>query len=204
MRAFARFGFVSVGSMFLLGTSATSFCQNPLKLNLRAIKPGYVRMPKININSVKLPSTSIRFVLPKGVTSTRGLFLNDGNGGGSHNSAHRHAGNHSASIRGLDTVPTFAGAFNSTAPSIDQFQSSDGFTTTSPYIMIGDHPLLGGTTVIPAKITTVSEQLLNPDGSLFATVPFEPFEDLTEDSPNFRDSQLLRGSHAVRGCGAAR
>ena len=192
MRAFVRF--VSVCSVFLLGTAATTFCQTPSpKLNLKAMKPGYARMPKININAVQLPSSSIRLVLPKGVTSTRGMFVNDGNGGGSHNPANRHPGNNSPSIRGLDTVPTFVGAFNSTSPSIDFFQSSDGFTTTSPYIMIGNNPLLGGTTVIPAKITTVSVQLLNPDGSVLATVPFAPFEDLTEDSPNFRDSSYSVG-----------
>jgi hypothetical protein len=193
MRAFARFGLVSVCSMFLLGTSTTSFCQNTSKLNLTNIKPGYVRMPKININSVHPPSSSIRFVLPKGATSTRGIFVNDGNGGGSQNPANKHAGNNSPSIRGLDTVPTFVGAFNSTAPSIDFFQSSDGFTTTSPYIMIGNDPLLGGTTEIPAKITTVSVQLLNPNGSVFANVPFGPFEDLTEDSPNFRAANYSVG-----------
>ncbi len=192
MRAFVRF--VSVCSVFLLGTAATSYCQTPFpKLDLKAMKPGYVRMPKININAVQLPSSSIRLVLPKGVTSTRGMFVNDGNGGGSHNPANRHPGNNSPSIRGLDTVPTFVGAFNSTSPSIDFFQSSDGYTTTSPYIMIGNNPLLGGTTVIPAKITTVSVQLLNQDGNVLATVPFAPFEDLTEDSPNFRDSSYSVG-----------
>jgi hypothetical protein len=43
--------------------------------------------------------------------------------------------------------------------------------------------MLGGTTTIPAKITTVSLQLLNPNGSVFATVPFAPFEDLLTSRP---------------------
>ena len=197
MRTLVRFVFFSVCSLFLLGTPSTSFGQSPSP-KLPAIKPGFVKMPKVNINSVMPPSSTIRFVLPKGATGTRGLFVNDANsggngGGGGPRSAANRPGNNSPSIRGLNTVPTFIGAFNSTSPSIDFFQSSDGFTTTSPYIMIGGDPLLGGTTVIPAKITTISVQLLNPDGSLFATVPFGPFEDLTEDSPNFRDSDYTIG-----------
>lgn len=185
--------FVSLCSMCLLGMSATSFCQSP-KPNLKTGTPGYVRMPKINVNKVRLPSSSIRLVLPKGVTSTRGLVVNDGNSsGGGSRAAYSHAGNNSPSISGLNTVPTFVGAFNSTAPSIDFFQSSDGYTTTSPYIMIGNNPLLGGTTQIPAKITAVSVQLLNPDGSVLTTVPFGPYEDLTTDSPNFLDADYSVG-----------
>lgn len=182
----------------MLGLSATSFGQNPPP-GFKTFKPGYVKMPKVNINSVLSPSSSIRFVLPKGATSTRGLFLNDANstggGGGSHNNAANQSGanNGGPNIRGLNTVPTFTGAFNSTAPSIDFFQSSDGFTTTSPFIMIGNLPQVGGTTVIPAHLTTVSLQLLNPNGSVFANVPFAPFEDLIEDSPNFRDANYSVG-----------
>jgi hypothetical protein len=191
MKAFVRWG--SVCSTCLLWLSAISFCQST-KPNLATAKPGYGEMPKVNINSVQLPSSSIRFVLPKGVTSTKGIFLNDGNSSGAASRAsYSHSANTSPSIRGLNTVPTFVGAFNSTSPSIDFYQSSDGFTTTSPYIMMGNNPLLGGTTEIPAKITTVSVQLLNPDGSIFATVPYAPFENLTLDSPNFRDSNYSVG-----------
>src|ERR1700688_240739 len=164
MRVFVRFA--SVCSLCLLGVSASSFSQIK-KPNLATSQPGYVTMTKTNINAVQLPSSSIRLVLPKGVTSTKGVFVNDGNSGGRvSRAAYSHAGNNSPSIRGLNTVPTFVGAFNSTAPSIDFYQSSDGYTTTSPYIMVGNDPLLGGTTVIPAKITTVSVQLLKADGSV--------------------------------------
>lgn len=191
MRLFGRL--VIVCGMCLVGMSATSLCQST-KPNLTTAKPGYGTVPRININSVQLPSSSIRLVLPKGVTSTKGIFVNDGNSSGAGSrAAYSHAQNNSPNIRGLNTVPTFVGAFNSTSHSIDYFQSSDGFTTTSPYIMIGNNPLLGGTTVIPANITTVSVQLLNPDGTIFATVPFGPFEDLTEDSPNFRDANFSVG-----------
>src|SRR5262249_15399208 len=40
-----------------------------------------------------------------------------------------------------------------------------------------------------AKITEVSWQLLNADGTVFKTVQFAPFEDATTDSPNFLKSK---------------
>src|SRR5579864_3867684 len=189
MRDFARFA-------VLLGISISCFAQNPPP-QLKVVKPGYVRMPNININSVQPPSSSIRLVLPKGATSTRGLFVNDANSAGNNGPRNRAgksggASNPGPNIRGLDTVPTFTGAFASPFPSIDFFHS-DGFTTVSPFVMIGNAPSLGGTTVIPAKMTAISLQLLNPDGSVFANVPFAPFEDKLEDSPNFRDANYSVG-----------
>jgi len=82
-------------------------------------------------------------------------------------------------ITGLDTVPTFQGAF---------FHNS-----FFNFTMIGQHPLAGETTLIPAKITEVSLTLLNADGSVFKTVPFAPFEDLTLDSPNFEEANYRSG-----------
>jgi len=186
-----------IAMQLVVCAASTSFAQNPPP-QLKVFKPGYVKMPNININSVQSPSSSIRLVLPKGATSTRGLFVNDANsagrGGGSHNSAaNKRGGKAGPNIVGLDTVPTFAGAFASPATSIDNFQS-DGFTTVSPFIMIGNPPQLGGTTTIPAKMTAVSLQLLKADGSVFANVPFGPFEDLIEDSPNFRNANYSVGN----------
>jgi hypothetical protein len=122
------------------------------------------------------------------------MFVNDANSSGG--SARSNAANKSGgggNIRGLDTVPTFSGAFNSPAPSIDPFQSSDGFTTTSPFIMIGNSPLVGGTTQVPANLTAISLQLLNPDGSVFGNVPFTPFEQLILNSPNFQSAPYSVG-----------
>lgn len=192
-----RFVFIAMSVVALLAIAGASFGQTNKQLG--TVKLGYAKMPKININSVQPPSGSIRLVLPKGVTSTRGVFVNDANspgGGPTNNAIRRSSGgpnSPSSSIRGLDTVPTFTGAFNSTAPSIDFFQSSDGFTTTSPFVMIGKDPLLGGTTTIPANLSAISLQLLNPDGSTFAIVPFAPFEDRIEDSPNFLNADYTVG-----------
>ena len=192
----AQIMFTGMSFVALLALSGASFGQTHKQL--ATVKPGYVKMPGINVNSVQPPSSSIRLVLPKGATSTRGLFVNDANspGGRQPNSAARRSGgggNAGPNISGLDTVPTFAGAFNSTSPSIDPFQSADGFTTTSPFIMIGNNPLLGGITMLPANLTAISLQLLNPDGSTFANVPFAPFENLILNSPNFRNADYTTG-----------
>lgn len=196
MKSSERWTLLFIAMLLVVCFPSTTSGQNPPP-QLKVFKPGYVKMPNININSVQSPSSSIRLVLPKGATSTRGLFVNDANsagGGGSHNrAANKRGGNAGPNIVGLDTVPTFTGAFASPAPSIDIFQS-DGFTTVSPFVMIGNPPQLGGTTTIPAKMTTVSLQLLKADGSVFANVPFGPFEDLIEDSPNFLNANYSVGN----------
>jgi len=193
MRLFGRFLSVVVCTTLILAASDISFGQTSTA-KLGVIKPGYVRMPKVNINSVQPPSSSIRLILPKGVTSTRGMFVNDANSPG--RGPHKNTAIKAASggnIPGLDTVPTFTGVFNSTAPSIDFFQSSDGFTTTANFNMIGNSPLVGGTTVIPANLSAISLQLLNPDGSVFINVPFAPFEQLILNSPNFENAKYSVG-----------
>jgi hypothetical protein len=87
-------------------------------------------------------------------------------------------------IDGLDTLATFSGAFMTQAgPSLGRVFN---------FNMIGNHPLAGGTTTIPAEITTVSLTLLNPDGSLNVNVPFV-FRDLFEDSPNFAQTNYRSG-----------
>jgi len=83
-------------------------------------------------------------------------------------------------ILGLRTVPTFGGAFAGQAgPSQGQ---------VFKYTMVGTPPSAGGTTRLPANIDEISWNLLNPDGSVFQTVKFEPFSHLTLRSPNFRSS----------------
>jgi hypothetical protein len=177
-------------SLLLLGITATSFGQKkPSTTN-----EGYVRLKTpVNVNVVKPPSGAIRLVLPKGATTTRGLVLmdsNSGSGGFFRAGASKPEGedNHGPNITGLDTAPTFTGAFASPFNAIDPFLNG-----VFPFVMIGNQPLLGGTTELNANITAVSLQLLNPDNSVFANVPFKPFEDLTEDSPVFRDANYSVG-----------
>jgi hypothetical protein len=80
-------------------------------------------------------------------------------------------------ISGLVTVPAFVGAF---AP-----QNGPSLGNIFPFVMMGNDPLTGGTTNIPAVMTEVSLQLLNADGTVFTTVPYTPFSTLTTHSPNF-------------------
>jgi hypothetical protein len=91
-------------------------------------------------------------------------------------------------IDALDTLATFDGAFIGQAgPSVNQ---------DFRFTMIGNDPRLGKTTKFPAYIDEVSLQLLNADGSVFATVPFSPFEKLLLESPNFEPLDY-RSGHGI-------
>ena len=88
-------------------------------------------------------------------------------------------------IDGLDTIATFDGAFAAGAgPSTGNLFR---------FSMIGNHPLAGDTTVIPAQIDEVSLTLLNANGSVLTTVPFAPFEQATLESPNFEPLDYRSG-----------
>ena len=87
------------------------------------------------------------------------------------------SGGAGGNISGLVTVPAFVGAF---AP-----QNGPSLGNVFPFVMMGNDPLTGGTTTIPAAMTEVSLQLLNADGTIFTTVPYAPFSTLTTHSPNF-------------------
>jgi hypothetical protein len=88
-------------------------------------------------------------------------------------------------IDGLDTLATFGGAFAA--------QAGPSRGNVFKFTMVGNHPLAGGTTVIPAKIAEVSLTLLNADGSVLTTVPFAPFEQPTLESPNFEPLDYRSG-----------
>jgi hypothetical protein len=90
-------------------------------------------------------------------------------------------------IDGLDTLATFDGAFAA--------QAGPSAGRVFRFSMIGNHPLAGDTTVIPAQISEVSLVLLNADGSVFKTVPFAPFEQATLESPNFEPLDYRSGRH---------
>ena len=132
--------------------------------------PRYSRKPPVDINAVQ-PGADARLAIgPTGNASTT-----TGTGG---------------NIIGLVTVPTFAGAFAPGAgPSLGQI---------FPFVMMGNDPLVGGTTTIPAKMTEISLTLLNADGTVFNTVPFAPFEDATTDSPNFLNAIYDSSSTATQ------
>ncbi|MGC2694740.1 MAG: hypothetical protein WA738_03035, partial [Candidatus Angelobacter sp.] len=88
-------------------------------------------------------------------------------------------------IDGLDTVATFDGAFAA--------QAGPSQGNIFRFTFMGNHPLAGDTTVIPAQIDEVSLTLLNADGSVLTTVPFAPFEQATLESPNFEPLDYRSG-----------
>ncbi len=177
----------------LIGTSAAAaafLCLAPSlcaqnEANRNSINPGYTRVAPVPLNSVRTVTSSPVLTYPAGAKTSRGRVAFDENGATvsrERANANAAAGANSAVIGngtlfGLDTVPTFEGAFAATG--------GPNTGTVYPYIMIGNDPLVGGTTTIPAKITTVSLQLLNADGSVFQLVSYNPFENLTLESPVF-------------------
>jgi hypothetical protein len=183
MKALSRFIGISAGLGAILCLSQGLSAQNDISGN--PATPGYTRVAPVPLNSVRTVTSSPVLTYPAGAKTSRGMIAFDENGASvsrERASANAAAGANSAVIGngtlfGLDTVATFEGAFAATGgPSVGK---------VFPYVMIGNDPLVGGTTTIPAKITTVSLQLLNADGSVFKVVSFNPFENLTLDSPVF-------------------
>ncbi|HKV27002.1 MAG TPA: hypothetical protein VJN90_01850 [Candidatus Acidoferrales bacterium] len=159
--------------------------------------PGYTKMPPVSLNSIRTLSPSPVLVYPAGAATSKGHIAFDENGASvSTNFVHHAASTNNAAnansavigngtLFGLDTVPTFEGAFAATG--------GPDMGNVFPYVMMGNDPLLGGRTEIPAKITTVSLTLLNDDGTVRATISYNPFEDITLDSPVFQNALYSDG-----------
>jgi len=168
-----------------------------------SVPSGYAQQAKISgavPRSVKKPPTDINIVQP--FSADRVLTLKPtfpvANAGGNHATLPGGVSGEASTttgtggtIAGLQTVPTFLGAF---APG-----AGPSLGNVFPFVMMGNDPLAGGTTTIPVKITEISWQLLNGDGSTFATVPFTAtFEDVMTDSPNFANSTYNSSSVATQ------
>jgi len=91
---------------------------------------------------------------------------------------------------------------SATTPSLVPIASFDGSFVAQggpsaggvfPFTMIGGQPAAGETTTIPSPISEVSLTLLNADGSVLTTVPFDPFEAPTLQSPNFNTTDYRSG-----------
>jgi hypothetical protein len=184
MRGISRYIGLVAGAVALVCIAPSLSAQNSAGANLGT--PGYTQMAPVPLSSVRTVTSSPVLTYPAGAKTSRGQVAFDENGASvsrERASANAAAGANSGVIGngtlfGLDTVPTFEGAFAATGgPSVGK---------VFPYIMIGNDPLVGGTTTIPAKITTVSLQLLNADGSVNKVVSYNPFENITLDSPVFQ------------------
>lgn len=166
-----RVRFLSVLSVALLTLfAAASFAQNA---KLTGMQPKSLKKAPVNVRTI-MPFTANTVLKVRSGTSPtastspwRGPIADVSTSGGP-----------GGTLFGLQTVPTFSGAF---AP---EAGSAQGFIF--PFLMMGNDPLAGGTTTIPTKITEVSLVLLNPNGTTNMTVPFTAtFDDVVTDSPNF-------------------
>ena len=181
MKILARFIGVFAALALLVGGVQRSHAQ--VLTNGTSNAAGYVRVQPINVQTVTpfTPGT-VLIMPPDGVSPF--AVTNSANAGQSNsaspNAASTNAQANGGNITGLVTIPTFTGAFAA--------QAGPSLGNVFPFVMMGNDPLTGGETDIPAKITEVSVQLLNADGSIFTTVPFAPFEDATTDSPNFANA----------------
>jgi len=206
MRSSPRFTYIFLGLLLVMALTIPSYGQakpagDPLALG--AIANGQVNLspsaPPVNVNSTQpgvfALSSSVVLDAETGavISGLSPASVNTAAGIGGGNDDHlvngpvRHTppgGN----IDGLNTLATFNGAFAAQAgPSQGQ---------VFKFTMIGNDPLAGDTTVIPARISEISLQLLNADGSVFQTVPFAPFENLTLESPNFEPLDY-RSGHSI-------
>src|SRR5579864_1363388 len=202
MRNSLRFTALFLGLVLLtcsaVRTAGQTASSEPSPFSMQAT-PGYAKAAPIALSSASASNSAasgLLLMFPPNATTSREVFMT-GNGaastaagpnGAAGNNAN-HGGlphNPGGNIPGLLTVPTFAGAFAA--------QGGPSAGGVFPYIMIGNNPLLGGRTEIPAKITAVSLNLLNVPSCCSASVPFS-FEDLFTDSPNFEEADYTSGHH---------
>jgi hypothetical protein len=90
----------------------------------------------------------------------------------------------SGGLPGIDSVPNFTRAFRSQGQ-------------IWPFTMIGNDPLLGRRTRVPARILAVSLELQNADLVSTTRVPIAPFEERVLRSPNFEESDYSSG-HGIQ------
>jgi len=203
MPSSVRFTALFLGSFFwacsATHTAAQTAQSEPSPFAAQAT-PSYTKALPVALGSAPSANSAasgLVLLFPPGATTSREVFMT-GSGAASTNAGPNGAagnnGSHSGgipnnpggNIPGLLTVPTFAGAFAA--------QGGPSAGRVFPYIMIGNNPLLGGKTEIPAKITAVSLNLLNAPAGFSASVPFS-FEDLLTDSPNFEEANYTSGRH---------
>jgi hypothetical protein len=157
-------------SVVLLTMCAATFAQNA---KLEGAKPKSLKKTPVNVRTIMPFTASTVLKVRSGTSPTantlsvRGPVANVATSTGP-----------GGTLFGIQTVPTFSGAF---AP---EAGSSQG--RIFPFLMMGTDPQAGGTTNIPTKITEVSLALLNPNGTANMTVPFTTaFNQVMVNSPNF-------------------
>ena len=172
-------------SLFIFGLTVAGLAQTNSTAAVADVTAGYAAAQPVDINQTQPSQLTVGSNVV--FDATTGLADNAAGGQGpGPNSNARSVRTDVSNIDGLDSVPTFDGAFiNQAGPSLGKLFR---------FSMMGNNPLVGGTTNIPANIDEVSLQLLNDDGSTFANVPFAPFESLTLQSPNFNSVNYRSGN----------
>lgn len=165
----------------LLGLTATAYAQKSDPEARAAIAggaPQFAAHAPMNVNRFQ----PVQLTIGSGVVldATNGMAL--GNVGSGQSDPKGNAAN----TPNLVPVATFDGSFLA--------QGGPSAGTLFPFTMIGGPPQAGGTTTIPAPISEVSLTLLNADGSVLTTVPFDVFDSLTLGSPNFATTNYRSGN----------
>jgi hypothetical protein len=125
----------------------------------------------------------VQLAQPRALRSGPALFHGSVGGSVGNNSApNGQAGikGNPGGLPGIDSVPNFTRAF-----------SSQG--QVWPFTMMGNDPLLGHRTRIPARVLAVSLELQNADLVTSITVSIQPFEELAMHSPNFVEADYASG-----------
>ena len=195
MHAATRFAMLCAVSFMVAATPGFGQVTGLVSAQAPAAMPGYADRAPIDVSSVPGGYS------PNALTfdATTGALISGGFGNASI-TANVHAdgvmGNddhfnvedrraNRTTIDGLNTLATFSRTFTA--------QAGPSAGRDFWFTMIGNDPLLGGTTEYPANLDEVSLQLLNADGSVFQTVKFDPFEQLTLESPNFEPLDYRSG-----------
>lgn len=201
MRNSLRLAPLFLGLVLFAGSAITTPAQaaksEPSPFTSQA-RPGYTKASPVPLSSAAAAKTALAgplLIFPLNAKSSREVFMRTNAAGANAGPNNAAASNDTGgvprsatgNIPGLDTLPMFAGAFAA--------QGGPSTGNVFPYIMIGNDPVLGGKTEIPAKITTISLNLLNVPAGFSASVPFNSFENLFTNSPNFADANYSSGQH---------
>src|SRR5258707_6277411 len=154
MRNSLRFTGLFLGLVLFAGsairTAGQTVKSEPSPFSSQAT-PGYTKASPVPLGSVAAAKTALAgplLIFPPNAKSSREVFMRN-NAAGAHAGPNTAAGSNdtggvprgaTGNIPGLDTLPTFAGAFAA--------QGGPSAGNVFPYIMIGNDPALGGKTEI--------------------------------------------------------
>lgn len=153
-------------SLLILAVTSLGLAQTTGPLVPSTFTTSYKRVQPqaINSQSTTLNQTTNPVLASNTVASSNGASIT-GNPGG---------------LSGVLSVPNFSKSFSA-------------YGTTYPYTMVGNDPVLGHTTSLPANLVGVTLQLLNSSGAIQTTVSIQPYTSLILNSPNFEDYGYAAG-----------